>query len=62
MNEKLKNEIEHYFELMYEDGMKLSFIESELKLDISLFYYKNKISVNERNELEKHVNWLLYEQ
>lgn len=62
MNEKLKNEIEHYFELMYEDGMKLSFIESELKLDISLLYYKNKISVNERNELEKHVNWLLYEQ
>ena len=62
MNEKLKNEIEHYFELMYEDGMKLSFIDSEIEHRLCQLYDKNEISADELTELEKHVHWLLYEQ
>ena len=62
MNEKIKNEIEHYFELMYEDGMKLSFIDSEIEHRLCQLYDKNEISADELIELRKHLNWLLYEQ
>lgn len=57
-----KKEIESYFELMYEDGMKLSFIESEIKHHLCQLYDENEISADELTELEKHVHWLLYEQ
>lgn len=57
--EKLKKELEHKFELMYEDGMKLSFIESEINDDICIALDEHKISVDDAYELRKHLIFLL---
>lgn len=57
--EKLKKELEHKFELMYEDGMKLSFIETEINDDICIALYKHKISGDDAYELHKYLNYLI---
>ena len=57
--EKLKKELEHKFELMYEDGMKLSFIESEINDDICIALYEHKISGDDAYELSKYLNYLI---
>lgn len=57
---KLKKELEHKFELMYEDGMKLSFIESEINDDICIALDEHKISDDDAFELRKYLIELLY--
>lgn len=57
--EKLKKELEHKFELMYEDGMKLSFIESEINDDICIALDEHKISCDDAYELHKYLNYLI---
>lgn len=57
--EKLKKELEHKFELMYEDGMKLSFIESEINDDICIALDEHKISDDDAYELSKYLNYLI---
>ena len=57
--EKLKKELEHKFELMYEDGMKLSFIETEINDDICIALDKRKISDDDAYELSKYLNYLI---
>lgn len=57
--EKLKKELEHKFELMYEDGMKLSFIESEINDDICIALDEHKISDDDAYELHKYLNYLI---
>ena len=57
---KLKKELEHKFELMYEDGMKLSFIESEINDDICIALDEHKISDDDAYELRKYLIELLY--
>lgn len=57
--EKLKNELEHKFELMYEDGMKLSFIEFEIENDIAWAYDKKLISADVQIELRKYLTFLI---
>ena len=55
----LKKELEHKFELMYEDGMKLSFIESEINDDICIALDEHKISDDDAYELRKYLIELL---
>lgn len=57
--EKLKKELEHKFELMYEDGMKLSFIESEINDDICIALDEHKIYGDDAYELSKYLNYLI---
>ena len=57
--EKLKKELEHKFELMYEDGIKLSFIETEINDDICIALDKRKISSDDAYELHKYLNYLI---
>ena len=57
--EKLKKELEHKFELMYEDGMKLSFIETEINDDICIALDEHKISDDDAYELHKYLNYLI---
>lgn len=57
--EKLKKELEHKFELMYEDGIKLSFIESEINDDICIALDKHKISGADAYELRKYLIFLI---
>ena len=56
---KLKKELEHKFEIMYEDGMKLSFIETEINDDICIALDEHKISDDDAFELRKHLMFLL---
>lgn len=56
---KLKKELEHKFELMYEDGMKLSFIETEINFDICIALDEHKISDDDAFELRKHLTYLI---
>ena len=57
--EKLKKELEHKFELMYEDGIKLSFIETEINDDICIALDERKISGDDAYELHKYLNYLI---
>lgn len=57
--ENLKKELEHKFELMYEDGMKLSFIETEINDDIYIALDEHKISGDDAYELSKYLNYLI---
>lgn len=59
MIKKLKNELEHKFELMYEDGMKLSFIESEIEHIICSSYDEKLISADVLIELRKYLTYLI---
>lgn len=54
-----KEALRHKFELMYEDGMKLSFIESEINDDICIALDEHKISDDDAYELRKYLIELL---
>ena len=56
---KLKKELEHKFELMYEDGMSLSFIETEINDDICAALDEHKISDDDAYELRKYLTYLI---
>lgn len=59
MIKKMKKDLRHKFELMYEDGMKLSFIESEINDDICIALDEHKISDDDAYELRKYLIELL---
>lgn len=57
--ENLKKELERKFELMYEDGMSLSFIESEIEHIICSSYDEKLISDDVLIGLRRYLTYLL---